>query len=84
MTSGKEDEPPPPLAPPIVSSSPAWRASTGQHDLSQRQIHLRHEMLKSGSNIKPLLENAKEVERRLEECMEELRVLLKQVEAVEK
>ncbi|KAK0217344.1 hypothetical protein EDD85DRAFT_370362 [Armillaria nabsnona] len=47
MTSGKEDEPPPPLAPPIASPSPAWRASTGRHDLSQRQIHLLHEMLAS-------------------------------------
>lgn len=35
-------------------------------------------------NIKPLLENAKEVKRRLEECIEELRVLLRQVEAAEK
>ncbi|KAK0437448.1 uncharacterized protein EV420DRAFT_1587913 [Desarmillaria tabescens] len=50
-TVGKEDEPPPPppppLALPIASPSPAWRASTGRHDLSQRQLHLLHEMLAS-------------------------------------
>ncbi|KAK0454106.1 uncharacterized protein EV420DRAFT_1645335 [Desarmillaria tabescens] len=36
-----------PLALPIASPSPAWRASTGRHDLSQRQLHLLHEMLAS-------------------------------------
>ena len=41
----------PPLASPLTSPpSMSWRASTGRHDLSQRQLVLLHEMLNNNGN----------------------------------
>lgn len=52
MTTRK-DEPPPSLAPPMASPTSAWRASTGRHDLSQRQLQLLQEMLASPESHHP-------------------------------
>ncbi|KAH7886709.1 hypothetical protein F5I97DRAFT_1038359 [Phlebopus sp. FC_14] len=51
--SGEESKPPPPFGATSASGppTPAWRASTGRHDLSQRQLVLLRDILHNGEAL---------------------------------